>query len=1794
MGIFNTKEERDERRKAWNVKQENAGMFLVDPNPPGRGVLPVEDMFIYVKFTAQERSRGIATLTSGDNTVEQNNPGEINFIATEIKYNAFGEPLRDIRGEAKTYATTNYTNIGGIADSYSAGLLEGFGIKNIDIKYNASLVPQVDVSFTDVRGSALFDIIEQDNRKSPYSIFFKMPYPIFKLTIKGYFGQAVTYCLHMVNWTSKFDPTTGNFDIDANFLGFQQAFLADITMGNILGVNNTEEGAMALSKVPITITDPLTGKESSIPTPSLDEFIKKISKLQVDLEVLKATAPAYQKLKIINTQKVKLKRIQSFIGAPLPKHASNATVSTPYEKLPNSPTKIVTTSIQGGTSLRLNGNYLSIRDYLLFKISSLVSVNEYMLTLYELLEDYVSFYTLNKKNLTVSDEIVSDDVLNADIFSLQQDPKTKEVEYLTGLEVDVASTSITSVIKKLGGSKKPSFSATLTDAIDELKRVRVDGFSLITEGVNGKNNQAPVGDIIVSEFTRPTKSNSSFMSKDVVFVLDFTEMRSSIEKMINEVDVIKEKLDKEATKELNAKLGESLGYNPTIKTVFQILCNNAQALILATYTVAESAEKLSTQRADELKQAGNIDTDIDTSEKGDWSNSTIYAFPKIILENNAGEAKETYIGSESIKGLTPGTFPEIKFIENITAGITEKSAELSAQQRIINNSKKKGVDIDAWVPINPVDSLAIVNPFLHINVIESEGDKAIKQQFYKILLTRYAVARTYSDMLPSELVSYGAWDGMNANITIWSKTIRDVLSVDMADNTANTIIMSASDTSPNNPFGLNANNRILTSGGANAVIDESNGLPKLENIEVSGYRSDDVDYLYIEEKDGEIMKNSVVLPKIIKENDKYIQKFTTPFKNQEFNLYRKWQNNLLLANIAYSIWTAEVKSAITGKLGKETSTLKIPDNDITLIDGGLKPPDEQSTAPPTPTAGIKTWYINLLGDQGNANIPQPLQTSEFVTDSPWYATQSNYVKALLLLNTFPFIPISWEFKLGSAIYRLPKYYLLWVGGTLWRATAGTDPILDWPSSPIPSVTMNEYIHTIGSKDKGKEVFDSYNASGILDQALIDLPLKSRDTIINYFTEWVDGDFNNFESLFIDYCEAEDIVTKYNIGSTIAKKLSTEANFILNAPKILSGGVDNGLSVSNFSLYYDSFVSNFIKSEENKEEITPAELEKKNKQLEPIKLEVYNYFKNIYDKWIAGSKLEDLAYNACGDTKDLFDSFRFIDRGFNDIGDEAVINLDSIATLSDNLNTSLYFFLSKVLRDSNFLFQIMPSYIDYKDPASVSAIFTPATQLEENSNSGPVYLCIYIGATSEVLDINENSRYTYKNDGFDLEQPPPDIADKSEFNLVGFRVSYGAENQSIFKSVSLNQQEHRETGEYFAALTELIDKRGGTQRAYQGTDLYKIFKTRSYTCNIEALGCMNIQPMMYFQLDNVPFFNGAYLILSVNHSITPNHMTTSFSGLRQSKFLTPPVDEITTFLDVGTEETLDGETFKFSNLTNKNRDRFNIGVDPDQYGKFSFPLINSTSLTNMGVYPDDQTGLVAALVFQLQNSGIITNSSVTMIMANMMASSSDANGHPFANMVESWASIHNPSATQRQYYYDDNGYGNPTTQINPINLKEESISVNDRQLNAYKYRGRGYIPIIGKGEYIAASNALGIPQLITDPDGAFVNGTNVSLAVTVSIWKYKNFNGYDKNTGYSSVLKGGKTPYSYSNEGTASNFTETVRILNGDAGKTLEESFSKFAIVLSEFDLLGINPGGTKSSVEGVIGGVEAGITKYAG
>ena len=76
----------------------------------------------------------------------------------------------------------------------------------------------------------------------------------------------------------------------------------------------------------------------------------------------------------------------------------------------------------------------------------------------------------------------------------------------------------------------------------------------------------------------------------------------------------------------------------------------------------------------------------------------------------------------------------------------------------------------------------------------------------------------------------------------------------------------------------------------------------------------------------------------------------------------------------------------------------------------------------------------------------------------------------------------------------------------------------------------------------------------------------------------------------------------------------------------------------------------------------------------------------------------------------------------------------------------------------------------------------------------------------------------------------------------------------------------------------------------GQNIYAIYSNRSYQCTVEMMGCANIMPMMYFQLNNIPMFKGAYMIINVSHSIKAGNMTTQFTGVRVSKNIYPFVTD----------------------------------------------------------------------------------------------------------------------------------------------------------------------------------------------------------------------------------------------------------------------------------------------------------------
>lgn len=1808
----------NEEKKDVDVKQVGAGLMLIDPNPSGRDVLPAEDMFIYISLTAEERSRGVVTAGENENEFEESRFGEIEFVSTEVKYNQAGEPMKDIMGDVKSYATTSYTNIGGIQNSYGSGTLEGFGISSINIKYNTSLVPQVDIDFIDIRGSGLFDVIEQDNRKSPYSIFFKMPYPIFTLTVKGYFGKPVEYCLNLVTWTSKFDPTSGNFLISANFVGFQQAFLADLTIGDIIGVVNTKQGLNNLNKLPLTV-----GSETILTqTPRLDLFVKDLSKLQIDLEALKIDSDSYKKLRVLNTQVKKLENIRGFIGSPLGKENSDtSTENTPYLKQLNDPDQIESSSITSASLKKLK-EYVSIRDLLFFKQTNIQSVNNFMDDLFDKIQDYVKFYSDNKNQINNSNDYIAAKSFLYSGYQFNQE-YWRFIENLDG-QGSINYDAFKLIINDTNSSND-GYTLTLLQFIDLLRTEDSILLSNTPEQYKSCNQNFDVSKILRKNFsntdstTEKGNKNSDFNDSTVGFVMDFRGIRMLVNDMIISIKEEKKKIEEKVVEELNVELSKQLGYKPTIGTIFQILCNNAQAFLQTIYEVGRSAEQKNRDRQKALSKA-TVTTDLQLKEEFDFKSQTIYAFPSLYVKENGGFV-EKYIGSEGVfpEGDEDSlkAFPEITFIDDMIKALISKENTLKSATSQVLRAKQSGggSDTDNWIPINPTDYE--VNPFYLLNSAQSntaEGKEVLYKKFLTVLVERFLILKYYS--FPDDTqrgVLYGQWDGLLAKLSFIDDTIKKVLQ-----------------TFVKNENGVN-----------NEKIDKL--LEEIINeIEFKSVTDDEEDFLILgnTNKGTGILGNSVKLVDEQKNSaytSLYVEKPISQSSTKDNYLEYNGSNLNLQHNLSYKAWPNTIDKKLINKVSNPSMVFSINDSNITIFDGGTNPINNTGVNTPE-----ETKYINLYSTE--ASRTSNLQIEPLLTDSDFYNDNDTKSKALLLLSTLPLANWASVYKFmkkETTIVYLPKYFLLFIGGTLWRTKkiSPTDPI-NWVNySGTPQQPPQEnYISSPVSPD------DELALRGPIEDSLLKLPKKTKQNLVDYFIQWAQGnEFKNFEKKVKEYTDPDlDVEKKYEKGQVLCSStlLGAVEKLIIVAPKVFDANPNQDITLAGFKeFYYEGFRDNFIgNTKPTKPKNSNKTIDEQTKDMENIKQSAYNSLKNVYDRWVAGSLPNKLAFNACGSAGvPLFDYFKFVDRGFNEIGDRAIINLDSVLTLSENMTTNLYFFISKLLRDSNFLLQILPNYINYKDPEEVSTMFKPISNISErNDSSGPTYLCIYAGGASQVLNIEEQNRYTFKNDGFNLDFPPSDISSKNndtDFNLVGFRVSFGTENQTVFKSVSLNQQEHKDTSEYHKTLTDLIDKRGGTSRTYQGTDLYKMFRARSYTCNVEALGCMNIQPMMYFQLDNVPFFDGAYMILNVTHNISPNHMTTSFTGVRQSKYLTPVVDKLTTFLNIGLDDTLDTEPVFERSLVIDTVD-YNTGIPLDKgpEDQFNFGSLTVSSLINVGVEPKfATTELVTNLKSSLIDSSITSNSQVTMFLANALTKSNN-----FSNPVDIW---NNPTDKSGKVIYCNYGnkFGNGSYVEDPIT-------------DAYTFRPRGYIPIIGRDQYERFSKSESIPMTKLTGDTL-----DIETACKISVWRWNNYpyseshhnekkmnqqlmfqtvaedeleNLLTKTPAEIQILQStipgsinpieekqllikayntrilelgrqedeslkseeNYPPGGYANGGQSSNFSTTVELLNFKGGKDIPNSFENFSKVLNEYptkngesNLLGTNVSkGTKFNKKGNI------------
>ena len=332
-----------------------------------------------------------------------------------------------------------------------------------------------------------------------------------------------------------------------------------------------------------------------------------------------------------------------------------------------------------------------------------------------------------------------------------------------------------------------------------------------------------------------------------------------------------------------------------------------------------------------------------------------------------------------------------------------------------------------------------------------------------------------------------------------------------------------------------------------------------------------------------------------------------------------------------------------------------------------------------------------------------------------------------------------------------------------------------------------------------------------------------------------------------------------------------------------------------------------------------------------KFSMYTTLKNLYDKHLANINNEISKFYIEPKNKTIkndreIDRFHFIDTYYQDIGDKLFINPDTVVSIIHDIThgyqtgvgegvlsseMSLYSFMGLLCQRHNMLLISVPVFNGTHSEFThdnLKKMFTPISHSNaknENVLHGPSHICFYPHKTSQHLNIPISQ---YQDDGFLIENDDVngtanfegvstvfELMKDGEYTIPAFGVEYGSQKQSIFKNINVNMDNPQTTEVAVATMFSIANngEKGDKRLVGVGQDLYQIYSNYSYTCQVEMMGCAQIQPLMYFQLNNVPMFRGAYQIIHVEHDIVPGNMTTTFKGVRINKNIMPMASNFVT-------------------------------------------------------------------------------------------------------------------------------------------------------------------------------------------------------------------------------------------------------------------------------------------------------------
>jgi hypothetical protein len=545
---------------------------------------------------------------------------------------------------------------GGKPGSTDNGLL---GITSINIRQGLDFMPTIDIKLVDVKGRALFEA--GDN--SPYAAFFNLPYPLFYLTIKGYFGKAVKLALMLQNFTTTYNAETSNFTVDLKFYTYKYTVLTDITMGALLATPHMYQSRFNISK-----TSGGPSKTTQTENVVVERGYQKIREMYSEYKSKGLIPDDFPEITLMQMKN----RLENFI-----KNILDSFIKQNLDPL---------------TNLETYGTYLFNYQKEVFYNVKTSWFNEFM--------DTENYYIKNKTGQKIY------------TFkkNLDSQKKSEAISKLKGL-IDKYNKLLNENVTcgNVDGKGSYTINGKVTKcSIPNSIKYETQGVFVIninpsdidlveTYKLQKKNSQPTPEDLtkFQAELQNSNKFDNTTLTlkngaKQVVsnyFVFEGTgSFIDFTDKMNKDLKTWRDKIEDELTKALSLLLenkDNGIGFVPTIRNVLAVVFANGEAFLRLLDDVHTKAWD---QRDSKIRKGVIFNKQIanasaDSKDSGDDKNQPVYPWPQVIKETPGENGQEKYElrypGDSDIIGETKGylydVWPEIEFVEEFIKGMTQKT-----------------------------------------------------------------------------------------------------------------------------------------------------------------------------------------------------------------------------------------------------------------------------------------------------------------------------------------------------------------------------------------------------------------------------------------------------------------------------------------------------------------------------------------------------------------------------------------------------------------------------------------------------------------------------------------------------------------------------------------------------------------------------------------------------------------------------------------------------------------------------------------------------------------------------------------------------------------------------------------------------------------------------------------------------------------------------------------------------------------------------------------------------------------